>query len=221
MAWRKPVVDIGKTSEKENHTIWRVLFCNFKQLVDGPLSEIPLHLSTRGRCWWHVWMLFLYLVEFEWGKWLGFRTNFEGLKMDPWGGSVFEFCQACLRGLGNMFFNRIGVQKWTLPSSKTGPPHGPILKPWRCAHKPSHLRRSISTTWRKSTQACTTSGHMFKSKTRTHRMVWFSLVTCLLNIQRGFPPSRSKKVLFVSCALALASFPIWLHLDALLLHLWG
>ena len=102
-----------------------------------------LHLSTRGRCWWHVSGCFFFI-------WLNLNAA------------------SGLAWLLRKFWRTCAIQ----------------IQP--------HMFKSV---WGLLTVDC--FPELFGIAARTRRMVWFSLVTCLLNIQRGFPPSRSKKVFYL------------------------
>ena len=58
------------------------------------------------------------------------------LKMDPWGGGIFELGRVHFRPLLLFVFNTNRGRKWTLPSSKMPPLTGPFLGP---RAKPCHL----------------------------------------------------------------------------------
>ena len=50
------------------------------------------------------------------------------LKMDPWGGTIFELGRDHFRPLFLFVFNTNRGRKWTLPSSKMAPPHRSIFR---------------------------------------------------------------------------------------------
>ena len=92
------------------------------------------------------------------------------LKMDLWGGAIFELGRVHFRPLFVLKTNRNRGRKWTLPSSKMVPPHGSIFRATSQAIFMCQFKRVM-----KRLPRCWPPRHMFQNWTAsdaTELAVW-------------------------------------------------